>query len=379
MRELNTERAAKVVAANQAGKAPDFAQINLEMVEKAKILTAEIDPATIDIKKAFAWARLFAIAEKWESSIICLKKLSASENSPAEKFDGRRLLAECAFQIGDADLLSETLVGLKAPTSQLAMNVLVTTAGNYIELIIEKQGVEKALMLLDTVEASVSYDQLIDKKDRADADACAALVADTRADLLIKLGKTKEARSAIVTGLSRISVGNTTQRRRLIAKQTQIDLIGTTAPKFTVNESIGIFPGIEKWKGKVILLEFFAHWCGPSRQEFPLVGKMLTDLKPKGFEVFAITRLYGYYNNENLLKRDMLPTLEIERLRTFVVDQKINWPVAIVSPSVLDAYGASAIPYWVVIGRDGKVAFIEIGYSEKRFAEVRTKIESLLK
>jgi hypothetical protein len=94
--------------------------------------------------------------------------------------------------------------------------------------------------------------------------------------------------------------------------------------------------------------------------------------------VIGVTRFYGYYAKENRTKRDMPVEQELERMKGFLTDKKINWPVAFVGKEVFEAYGCSAIPHVVVIDKAGRIRKIKVGYSPKEAEAFRKEVEGLL-
>lgn len=92
-------------------------------------------------------------------------------------------------------------------------------------------------------------------------------------------------------------------------------------------------------KGKVVVLDFWATWCGPCRRWMPIVAKLEKETESKGVKFFAV----------NL--REPAPTV-----RKYVTEQKVEVPVLMDTDGrVGTAYGARSIPLTVVIGRDGKI------------------------
>ncbi|MEO5988864.1 MAG: redoxin family protein [Candidatus Eisenbacteria bacterium] len=98
-------------------------------------------------------------------------------------------------------------------------------------------------------------------------------------------------------------------------------------------------------RGKVVVLDFWATWCGPCRRWMPLVDKAHTEFGPKGLQVFAV----------NLRESE-------ELVRGFLQKTGVKVPVLLDRDgSVGAAYGASSIPLTVIVGRDGKVVRALLG------------------
>lgn len=120
---------------------------------------------------------------------------------------------------------------------------------------------------------------------------------------------------------------------------------GQFAPDFnlktTNGEQFRLSDGIGK---KVIVLNFFATWCGPCREEMPELNRYFNDHKGEPFLMVGV---------DAEEKQD--------RVDSFVSDLKVNFPVLIDDGSLEKRYGVSALPTTVVIGVDGKVQFYETG------------------
>lgn len=100
---------------------------------------------------------------------------------------------------------------------------------------------------------------------------------------------------------------------------------------------------LNDYKGKVVLVDFWATWCGPCMAEIPNVYENYLNYHDKGFEVIAIS-----------LDRDL------EDLQRFIFEKNPPWPVlADRHPSnpesMASKYGIRAIPTMILIGRDGQI------------------------
>jgi thiol-disulfide isomerase/thioredoxin len=192
------------------------------------------------------------------------------------------------------------------------------------------------------------------------------------ADLQMENGDKPAAEKALADGLAKIT--DDRFKRGLSTKATQLRITGETAADFTPEMKIGEFNGLSSLKGKVVLLDFFAHWCGPCKASFPDLRKLYADLQSKGVEIVHATRFYGSYGQEKGLKKEQ----EFEKMKGFVKEHQIAWPVVFVDAKTFDDFGVSGIPHLVLIDQNGKVKSFKIGYSPESFAEFRKKIEELI-
>ena len=127
--------------------------------------------------------------------------------------------------------------------------------------------------------------------------------------------------------------------------------VGKPAPlTFTLKDMNGVDVKLASFKGKVILVNFWATWCGPCRAEIPalveLQKKYADDLVVLGFSVDD----------------------PVEKLKPYATEYKINYPVLVGNgrEDVQDAFGPLwGIPVSVIVGRDGKIAVKHSGIGTK--------------
>lgn len=145
--------------------------------------------------------------------------------------------------------------------------------------------------------------------------------------------------------------------------------------------------------GKVTLLEFTAHWCGPCRESYPGVNRLRAKFGAQGFQVALSTRLYGYFEAERNLAADA----ELARDKTYFAHHEMSdVPVAIgplVSVKVVNgkvvyepeqdpndvAYRVGGIPQIHLIDKKGNIRLIMVGYDNTNEAQLSKMIEALLK
>jgi thiol-disulfide isomerase/thioredoxin len=95
------------------------------------------------------------------------------------------------------------------------------------------------------------------------------------------------------------------------------------------------------FKGKVVILNFFATWCPPCRVEIPELIKLYRLNKEKGLVVLGVS-----------LDEDVPP----QSLMTFVKDMKITYPVLMGTPDLAEKYQVNGVPTTILINREGKAS-----------------------
>ncbi|MFV2090287.1 MAG: TlpA disulfide reductase family protein [Pseudomonadales bacterium] len=130
-----------------------------------------------------------------------------------------------------------------------------------------------------------------------------------------------------------------------------------SAPDFTLKSLEGSNLRLEEYRGQVVLINFWASWCGPCRQEMPILDRLHHRYQDTGFAVLGI-------NVEG----------EREPAQDLVDKTKVTFPILLDDgQKVSEMYDLQAMPSSVVIDRDGVVRYIHLGYKpgdEAKYVEV---------
>lgn len=133
------------------------------------------------------------------------------------------------------------------------------------------------------------------------------------------------------------------------------------APDFTLKDADGKTVHISDYKGKVVVLDFFATWCEPCKIEIPWFMEMERKNKDKGFEVLGVSM-----DDEGW-----------EVVKPFMRDVGMNYRVLIGNDQTAQLYGGiDSLPTTFLIDREGKIAAVHIGLASKR--DFEDGVEQLL-
>lgn len=151
------------------------------------------------------------------------------------------------------------------------------------------------------------------------------------------------------------------QKSEIPIEDTTIVKVGEEAPDFTVEMSDGSSVTLSELRGKVVLLNFWATWCPPCREELTHVQAEIIDrFADKQFVMLPISR------GE---QRDVVDAFIAEKGYAFKVGYD---PVQ----EIYNKYATNYIPRNFIIDADGNVAFVGIGYDAEEFATMIKELEN---
>jgi cytochrome c biogenesis protein CcmG/thiol:disulfide interchange protein DsbE len=133
------------------------------------------------------------------------------------------------------------------------------------------------------------------------------------------------------------------------------------APDFALKDADGRLVHLADYRGKVVLLDFWATWCGPCKIEIPWFQEFQRKYKDRGFEVVGVSMDDDGW----------------KVITPFVQMKKINYRVVLGDDKTGDLYGGlEALPTTFVIDRSGRIASVHVGLAGKK--DFSDAIEKLL-
>ena len=133
------------------------------------------------------------------------------------------------------------------------------------------------------------------------------------------------------------------------------------APDFALKDATGKLVHLADYRGKVVVLDFWATWCGPCVIEIPWFTEFQRKYKDRGFEVLGVSMDDDGW----------------KAITPFVERKKINYRIVLGDDKTGDLYGGlEALPTTFVIDRYGRIASVHVGLTDKK--DFENAIEKLL-
>lgn len=133
--------------------------------------------------------------------------------------------------------------------------------------------------------------------------------------------------------------------------------LGTSAPDWTLKTPTGDDVKLSSLKGKVVVMDFWATWCPPCKKAMPMVQKLHEKFGKDNVQVYGLSTW----------ERGGDPA-------KFMADNKYSYGLLVKSDDVAKAYKVTGIPTFYVIGKDGKILFNSVGFSEEEFGQIEKVI-----
>ena len=144
--------------------------------------------------------------------------------------------------------------------------------------------------------------------------------------------------------------------------QSQTSLVGKAAPDFVLEDLSGRTVALSSFKGKPLLINFWATWCGPCKIETPWLVELQNEYAAKGLEVVGIST-----EGEDLQPGDKEGLARQKAaVARFVKEYHMQYPVLVNGDSLASTYGGlDAMPTSVYVNPEGKVVAMQLGITSK--------------
>lgn len=135
------------------------------------------------------------------------------------------------------------------------------------------------------------------------------------------------------------------------------------APDFTLKSNTGKNLKLSEFRGQVVMLNFWASWCGPCRQEMPLLDQIQKRYSPLGFTILGV-------NVEE----------DSSKAKTMLREVPVSFPILFdTTNKASKLYNVSAMPSTVLIDRDGNLRYLHKGYKPGDEAQYKKWVKQLVR
>ena len=134
------------------------------------------------------------------------------------------------------------------------------------------------------------------------------------------------------------------------------------SPAFSTKDAAGNPVDSTSFRGKLVVLNFWATWCPPCRLEMPAMERLYQEFRDKGLEIVAVNFMES---------RD--------QVQAFAEERKLTYPMLLDGKAeIAEQYGVMRLPETVLIGRKGEVLGKSIGFKDWYKDDVRELVAALL-
>ncbi len=149
----------------------------------------------------------------------------------------------------------------------------------------------------------------------------------------------------------------------LLASTTMAEEISGPAPNFTLKSRSGENLKLSEYRGEVVMINFWASWCGPCRQEMPLLEQLYTRYSPLGFTILGIN-----VEEDSKLAEKLLEEIPV------------NFPILFDTENdVSEKYNVVAMPSTIMVDRDGNMRYLHLGYMPGYEVDYEKQIKELIR
>jgi len=138
---------------------------------------------------------------------------------------------------------------------------------------------------------------------------------------------------------------------------------GQSAPGFTLKSLSGKNLSLNEYRGQVVMINFWATWCGPCRQEMPALNALYDKYRSAGFMLFGVN-----------------VDAEFAGAAQMASKLKVRYPILLDTDKKASAlYRINTMPMTVLVDRDGKIRYVQPGYRAGYEDKYQTQIREMLR
>ena len=375
LRDLRAERAERTKYVKGA-PTPNYQGVDADIAAKATAALGAADPAKIELARARDWAGLFTLAEKHAAAREVLRRLLATPLADSARTPAEMEFMMTCVKLNDGAPIYQTLQAMKV-TPDHAVNLGSYFGGTYHHYVFNARGAKACLEIIDKIESVIPAGPFANDEVRKSNGWARRQLAAARAVYLSELGQNQQAIAVIDRALATLD-DDVYRKQELGGDRQRYEVFDRPAPALAVERVHGKFTGLEAYRGKVLMVEFTAHWCHACHAALPALVQLYAELQRKGFEIVSVTRFYGHFGPEGLPGKKMPADVEFARMPAMLEKQQVTWPMVYTDARTFSAYGVTGIPQLTLVDKQGKIRRIDLGFSVEKMDRMRETIVSLL-